>query len=120
MVLTPKTREMLFILGQFLRETDRRFSSAPLKVSVLKAEFIDVVKGMGAVSKQERAIYRNLESLEKSGYISYADEGLTLTKKGHHEYMKMSGDLERFNLLLGMVKASRIGFKRKTQTKLRY
>ncbi len=120
MGLTPQTKEMLFILGQFFRETGRRFSSAPLTLSVLKAEFIDIVKASGAVSKQERAIYRNLGSLQKSKHISYKDKSLKLTKKGRSEYIKLAAELERYNYLVEKVRFNDVGFKRKKQTKLKY
>ena len=119
MGLTPKTKEMLFILGQFFKETARKFNSAPLKISIPKAEFIDAVNSLGVVDKKGRAIYRNLESLQKSRFISYKDKCLALTRKGHTEYLKVYVELERYGFLLSTIHSGRIGFKRKTQTRLR-
>ncbi len=119
MALIGKKKEMLFILGEFLRETGRRFSRTPLKVSISKAEFIDAVKGMGAVAKSARAIYRNLELLEKEKYVQYSAGNLRLSRKGYLEYDKLFKDFERMLAISGSIDAARIKFRRKQQTKLR-
>jgi len=120
MALSGKKKEMLFILGEFLRETNRRFSRTPLKVSVSKAEFIDGIKEMKVVAKQERAVYRNLEDLQKEKYVVYDDsKNLSLSRKGYNAYEKIFKDFERMLAISGSIDAARIRFRRKQQTKLR-
>jgi hypothetical protein len=111
-------KEMLFVLGQFFKATDRRFAKTPLSVSVSKAEFIDVVRGLSAVAKKERAIYRNLEDLEKNKLILYDANGLKMSRKGYNEYKRMLTELKQFRHIARSIKAKKIQFKRKTQTKL--
>jgi hypothetical protein len=120
MVLSGKKKEMLFILGEFLRETNRRFSSSPLKVSVSKAEFIDSIKGMQVVAKQKRAVYRNLESLQNEKSVLYdKDKNLSLSRKGYKEYERIFKEFEALLKISGSIDAAKIRFKRKQQTRLR-
>lgn len=119
MAITGKKKEMLFILGGFLRETNRRFSTTPLKVTISKAEFIDGIREMGAVSTKERAVYRNLEELEKDKYIVYDDKkNLSMSKKGYGEYERLFKEFERMLSITGSIDAVKIRFKRKQQTRL--
>jgi len=120
MTLTEKQREMLFIVGQFLHETSRRFSKSMLKVTVMKAEFIDSIRSLGIVSKQGRAIYRNLETLQKGKYILYDKNSLKITKKGCKEYEKIITKIDHFQTIERILHTKKIKFKRKLQTQLKY
>lgn len=117
--LTCAKKEILFIIGEFFKKTNKRFSKFPLDVSVSKAEFIDVIRGMRAVSKTERALYRNLEMLQKDRLLVYSDRDLKMSKKGFTEYEKIASELERMNLLSSTIEEGKIKFKRKTQTRLK-
>jgi hypothetical protein len=119
MGLSAIQKEMLFILGQVLSKTSRRFSKAYLEISIMKAEFIDVIRGIKAVAKKERAIYRNLAQLEKGRYIDYDKRDLRFTKKGFKEYEKIRADLMRFKQIEANIATQKIAFKRKIQAKLR-
>ncbi len=119
MALSDNKKEMLFIIGRFFRETNKRFSETPLDVSVMKAEFIDAVISLGLVSKKERAIYKNLEELEADKYTVYDDRNLQLTKKGFDAYEKVRNEIERYCWLSSEMKADKILFKRRMQTKLK-
>ena len=114
-----KKKEMLFILGQFFKKTNRMFSKSVLDVSVSKAEFIDVILSVGAVAKQKRAIYRNLESLQKGKYIIYDDRKLRFSKKGYNEYVKIKTEHMRMKQIEANIATQSIRFKRKIQAKLK-
>jgi hypothetical protein len=119
MELGVKAGELLFILCEFLKKADSRFSSAPLKISISKAEFIDEIREMGLVAKQERAIYRNLEELEKKRCIVYTKEkALRMGKKGLDQYHKMVADLEHLSAVRKTIESGNFKFKRKIQAKL--
>ena len=90
-----------------------------MTVSVSKAEFIDVIRGLSAVAKKGRAIYRNLEALQKERYIIYKNRNLRLSKKGYLEYERIRKDINHMNAISSNIEAKRIKFKRKQQTKLR-
>jgi len=119
MGVTGTKKEMLFVLGMFFNKTSRRFSKFPLDVSVSKAEFIDVIISMKTVAKQKRALYKNLEGLQKDKYILYDDRNLRLTRKGFNEYEKVRKEVERYRKISDSIAAGRIKFKRKTQTRLK-
>jgi len=111
---------MLFILGTFLRETNKRFKSAPLKVTISKAYFIDAIISLKLVEKQERSIYKNLELLEKEKYVAYKNKNLRLTKKGFNQYFKMFTEYESRRVIADSVSKSKLVLKERIlQTKLR-
>jgi len=116
--ITSIEREMLFIIGQFFKETDQKFAESPLKVAVSKAEFIDTMMHIGVVSKKERAIYKNLEGLGHNKMITYDEKNLKLTRKGLAEYEKTVKETDRLDDIRDKIKSERIRFKRKIQTKL--
>ncbi|MBW2968384.1 hypothetical protein KY362_07940 [Candidatus Woesearchaeota archaeon] len=118
MALTGIKKEMLFILGLFLSETGRKFGNAPLKISIPKVEFIDGIMKLNVVSKQKRAIYRNLESLENDKYIVYVERGLKFTRKGLAEFRRITKEEEFFLKTREGIKSASIGFRRKIQTQL--
>jgi hypothetical protein len=112
--------KMLFVLGTFLRETNRRFKTAPLRVTISKAYFIDAILIMSLVGKKERSIYKNLELLEKDKFVVYKDKNLRLSKKGFNIYFKMYREYEeRKQMVDAVVKSKLVVKERILQTKLR-
>ena len=87
---------MLYILGEYYRHINRRFNTPFLKVSLTKTEYISVVKNSGVVSKQDRAIYKNLEDLEKDRLLKYDHSMLKFTLKGKKEYEKLCKELDLY------------------------
>jgi hypothetical protein len=61
-----------------------------------KAAFIELARAAGMVQKKERALYKNLEALEKQKLIMYENKNLALTPKGHRVYENVLGDLEPY------------------------
>ena len=119
MGVSETSKEVLFVLGEFFKATDRRFVKAPLTVSVSKAEFIDAVMKTKAVKKQERALYKNLEELQNYRYILYRkDKVLKMSKRGLTLYRRMSADMERLMDMRIKMATTKVGFKRKIQAKL--
>ena len=119
MGVSETSKEVLFLLGEFFKETDRRFISAPLAVSISKAEFIDAIMKIGVVKKHERALYKNLEELQKYRYIIYPkNKSLRMSNRGFNLYRKTSADLERLLDIRIKMATKSIAFQRKTQTKL--
>ena len=96
MRLTDNQRFVLFVLGKIYEESDKRLKDRLLQVSISKSAFIEILKKGGLTQKGERALYRNLEDLEKSRHISYENRFLRLTKKGNSIYNKIVGQLEPY------------------------
>jgi hypothetical protein len=70
------------------------------------------------VSKRKRAVYRNLEQLEREKYIVYVDKGLRFTRKGLNEFRTICKEEDFYAAVRKQVRSSRIDFKRKIQAKL--
>ncbi|MBT5022050.1 hypothetical protein HOK51_06785 [Candidatus Woesearchaeota archaeon] len=122
----PKTspsstsQDMLWILGLFLRESDRRFAKFPLGVSISKVEFIESIVKLKVTNKQERAIYKNLEELEKRKFIIYKNRELCLSKKGFTKFSKQLGEFNAKKTMEKILSPSNIAkTSRGKQTKLR-
>ena len=116
--ISKKSEQMLFILGEFLRELNKKFSSNILRIQISKAEFIDIIKKISIVNKQPRAIYKNLEELEKAKYLIYSGRNLKLSRKGIKAYESIRNDIDIYYSIVGILKSGKISFKRKTQSKL--
>jgi len=55
-----------------------------------KCDFIALARAAGLIEKSERAMYKNLELLQKSKHIEYRNNLLSLTKKGKSSYNRTS------------------------------
>jgi hypothetical protein len=94
-------RLILFILGEYYRCINKKFKTPFLKVSLSKTEYIDVVRRSGVVSKQARAVYKNLEDLEKDRLIIYDHHMLKFTAKGKREYEGIRKEIDSYNAAAG-------------------
>jgi len=47
----------------------------------------------GIVEKKERALYKNLENLEKQKYVVYNNKSLRLTNKGQKLYERIDSEI---------------------------
>jgi DNA-binding PadR family transcriptional regulator len=111
---------ILFSLGAWFEEANKRIGDKPLQVSISKKTFIELVMNAGIAKKQERALYKNLEQLEKKKLISYINKGLSLTKKGEKHYGKIKQDMAPYiNVLDKLVSQSPTSYTRKVQTVFR-
>ena len=80
---------ILFSLGKFHEEANKSFAGKPLRVSMSKVAFIELAREAGIAHKSERALYKNLESLERRKLVFYSYKTLGLTAKGHQAYQKI-------------------------------
>ena len=85
MLSTPH-KVMLYSLGQCYRQLNKRFEHAPLDVAISKATFIETLVASGLLGKTERAVYKNLEFLERKKLIVYASKELRFTERGYKQY----------------------------------
>ena len=90
MPATNVQQYILFALGKWFEEANERIKFQPLEVSLSKNLFIDVVKRAEFAKKQPRALYKNLEILQKKKLISYKSKELKLTKKGEKLYQDIN------------------------------
>jgi hypothetical protein len=116
MRLSKKHKFILYILYQFLREANKRFKDKPLEMSVSKIVFIDALKKTKIAEKSERALYRNLEVLEKKKLIKYENRFLKPTKRGLKMFLSMHKDLFPYIHALDIIKKEASTMSRKAQT----
>ncbi len=95
MPLTPTHKLILHSLGQFYRSLNQPLSEKPLRVRTSKIAFIELLLKSSLISKQERAVYKNLELLERKKFIRYENRMITLTERGLKELGKVQKELEK-------------------------
>lgn len=89
LLLTPTHKFILFTLGFWYTEANKKLQKKNLIISISKASFIQIVKKAGIVEKKPRALYKNLELLEKKKLIKYEKRSLSLTEKGEKIFLKI-------------------------------
>ncbi len=108
MKLSEKQKFILFVLGKLYEESNKRLKERILQVSVSKSAFIEIVRKGGLTEKGERALYRNLEDLEKSGHLSYENKILKLIKKGEKEHSKISRELSPYLNIIKVIETENL------------
>ena len=117
MKTTKVQRFILFALGKWFEEANKKIKHKPLKVSISKRIFIDLVKTAKIAQKQERALYKNLEILEKKKLVEYKNKELDLTKRGKKLYEEINkGVLPYLNVFKKLKDKSPISYTKKVQT----
>ena len=96
MALTKVQQRILFSLGECHTKLNQPYADKPLKVFVSKIDFIELVKKADFVKKQDRALYKNLELLEKKKLIEYKDKKIKLTQKGKSLFNKIEKEIRPF------------------------
>ena len=118
--LSDKEKYILYALGQSYKSFIKMFSNKPLHVRISKPLFIDLLISSKSVEKKERALYKNLEALEKKKYVRYIDNELGFTKKGLDAFMRMNSEIKGYTDLLAHLYDPRtISLHKKLQTKLK-
>lgn len=117
MGLTNKQKFILFVLGKLYDHANKNLQQKLLQISISKSAFIEIVKRGGLTEKGERALYRNLEGLEKSKHISYQNKILKLSKKGGREYVKISGSFTPYLNIIKVIETENlVRLTKKTRT----
>lgn len=118
MQLTPTHRFMLFTLGSWYLGANKKLKDKQLEVSISKAIFIGIIKKAGLVEKQPRAIYKNLEIIEKNKLIRYENKSLSLTKKGQKIFLKIYKENRPYmNVIKLLDEKDPLSYSKRIQTK---
>ncbi len=118
MQLTPTHKFILFSLGFWYKEANKKLEYKNLTVSISKALFIDIVKKAGIVEKQPRALYKNLELLEKNKLIKYENKSLSLTEKGDKIFNKIYEEHKPYiNVIKLVTERDPLAYSKKLQTR---
>lgn len=93
MGLSKEQRFILFVLGTCRAELDSRVRDKPLDFALSKSAFISLVRNASIVKKKDRALYKNLEGLEKSKLVSYSGRDLRLSSKGLRVFSQLEKEI---------------------------
>ena len=96
MKLTKTQRLILFALGHFYTSLNQPLVEKPLQVRTSKIAFIEHLRQSTIISKQERALYKNLETLENRKLISYENKMIMFTELGLQELEKINKEMKQF------------------------
>lgn len=94
--ITKTQRLILYSLGQFYKSLNQPLTEKHLKLRTSKITFIELLLSSKIVSKQERALYKNLEVLEHKRLIEYDDRKIKLTEKGRKIIEKINKEVQQF------------------------
>ena len=119
MKLSTPQRLILYSLGQFYQSLNQPLIEKPVRVQTSKIAFIELLEKFGAVSKKERALYQNLEDLEKKKLIGYENRMIKFTDAGLRELEKVERELRQFRTLEQFFEKGEKPSNRKLQTVMR-
>ena len=71
-------------------------------------DIVSLCKKAGLTEKGERALYKNLEDLEKSRHISYENKILKLTNKGAGNYKKTKSQLSPYLNIIKIIESENL------------
>ena len=118
MRLTDVQRLILFSLGQFYQSINQPLVAKPLKLRTSKIAFIELLLESKLLGKQKRAMYKNLESIEKKKLIAYDEKMIRFTVLGLKELEKINQEIKQFVEIENFFKTSQQP-RRKLQTMIR-
>lgn len=117
--ITREQRFILYALGLCYEQANKRFTNSPIEIAMPKTAFIELAMKSGFARKKERALYKNLESLEKRKLVSYENKSLALTAKGERVYSDLKQRLQPYINVSGILAGSDIlKFTKKARTVL--
>ena len=97
--LTKTHKQMLYALGKFYEALNQPLVEKPMQLRTSKKMFIDILLNSGIFSKKERAIYQNLETLEKKNCLTYENHLVKFTEKGLRELQKIEKEVQQLIVL---------------------
>ena len=98
MIKITKTQKLiLYSLRQFYQSLNQPLSEKHLRLRTSKIAFIELLLSSRIMGKQERALYKNLETLEDKKLIEYHNRKIKLTEKGVKIIDKINKEVKQFN-----------------------
>ena len=114
MKLTRTQRFILYSLSKFYEHLNQPLEDKPLKLRTSKVAFIELLTKSKIIARQERALYKNLEILEKKKLIEYDNRMIRFTKIGLTITARICAEVEMFGKIEEYFKSA--STKRKLQT----
>ena len=115
----PKQRFILYTLGEYYTQANRKLKNRNLTITISKSVFIDLLKKTKITNNQKRALYKNLADLETKKLITYNKKVLSLTKKGSTQYKRIKSNLEAYINLAKVLSSTELHrLAKRSQTRL--
>jgi len=105
MKLSDQQKFILFALGKCYQKCNQSLKAKMLEASISKSAFIEIVGKTQMAKKKERALYKNLESLEKAKLVLYENKNLKLSEKGQRIFEKINSKMHPYFNLLQIVES---------------
>lgn len=115
MKLTRTQQVILYALGQFYNSLNQPLKEKPVKLKTSKITFIELLEQSQIFRKQQRALYKNLETLERKKLIEYENRMIQFTNAGLKELKKITLNVYQFQTIEKFFQETRKS-KRKLQT----
>ncbi|MBU0457129.1 MAG: hypothetical protein ABH824_05760 [Nanoarchaeota archaeon] len=96
MKLTRTQCLILYSLEQFYQSINQPLIEKPVKLRTSKIAFIELILESKIISKQERALYKNLETLEQKKLIEYENRMIRFTDSGLSMLDKINKEVRQF------------------------
>jgi hypothetical protein len=119
MKISKTHRLILYSLGQFYRQLNQPLQQKPIELETSKIAFITFLLHSGIVTKQSRALYKNLEILEEKKLIAYNHRMIHFTDKGLQILIKIDAEVEMFLSIQKFFVKKVVKPRKKLQTKIR-
>jgi len=94
--LTKTERLILFSLSQFYSSINQQLVTKPLRLETSKITFIELLLQSKFITKQKRALYKNLEILEDKKLIEYDNRMIKFTDSGLKMFQKIDREINQF------------------------
>ena len=115
--LTFPQKQILYALSQFYQSLNQPLVKTLLHLQTSKIAFIELLLDSKLLAKHERAVYKNLETLEKKKIIAYQNRMIRFTETGLKELQKIEKEVELYGKIGSYFQTSKKP-KRKLQTTL--
>lgn len=99
MPLSSTQKKILYSLGQCYQKLNQPYQDKPFKVFISKIAFIELIQQADFIKKQDRALYKNLELLEKKKLIEYSEKKTKLTARGQRLFNQIEKEIKPYNLI---------------------
>ena len=96
MTFSKPQQHILFLLGLCQEAYQKTLENKPLNISLSKGAFIELSIKANLAGKQERALYQNLQMLEKNKCVRYFNKTLELTEKGKKKFEELREELSPY------------------------
>jgi hypothetical protein len=96
MKLTKNQSLIIYSLRQFYESINQPLEQKPVTLRTSKIAFIELLLESQTMSKQKRAVYKNLETLEKKKLIAYDYRMIRFTEKGLKESEKINKEISQY------------------------